>query len=61
MYYQIIEIFRPLMVFICKLRTALHSVGADMKDIVRTRHLVTRLDQDDLDEIARAHRERIVT
>ena len=58
MYYQIIEIFRPLMVFICKLRTA---VGADMKDIVRTRHLVTRLDQDDLDEIARAHRERIVT
>jgi enamine deaminase RidA (YjgF/YER057c/UK114 family) len=38
---------------------ALKAVGGDLKDIVRTRLLVTKLDKESLEEIARAHRECI--
>ena len=43
-----------------KIELALHSVDADLKDIVRTRIFVTKLDEGSLSEIARAHRECIV-
>jgi hypothetical protein len=39
---------------------ALQAVGAELKDVVRTRLLVTKLDEESLGEIARAHRECIV-
>ena len=43
-----------------KIELALQALGADLKDIVRTRLLVTKLDKENLDAIARAHRECIV-
>ena len=42
-----------------KIELALQAVGAEMKDIVRTRLLVTKFDKESLDAIARAHRECI--
>jgi len=49
MYDQACEIFR-------KIELALQAVGAEMKDIVRTRLLVTKLDPESLGAIATAHR-----
>jgi enamine deaminase RidA (YjgF/YER057c/UK114 family) len=43
-----------------KIELALHAVGAELKDVVRTRLLVTKLDKESLREIARAHRECIL-
>ena len=43
-----------------KIELALQAVGAGLKDVVRTRLLVTKLDKENLGEIARAHRESIV-